>query len=127
MRIIKTLKPCQDRTKSLLARYGPSLLCLRYRSDEVTRQRLKAVELVVQRGSRQTESLHSAARRVSLRVDGWETDVRRRVKAAGGWWGPPKVSELVRLSVVLASLQRALITEVGLVHLYRPCSLRLAP
>ena len=52
VRTLKTLKPGQAGTKALLARYGKSLLCVRYRYDEVTRQRLKTVELIVQRRSR---------------------------------------------------------------------------
>ena len=38
-------------TKDLLARYGGSLLCVRYRFDEGNRESLKTVELVV-RGTR---------------------------------------------------------------------------
>ncbi len=51
MRILKTLKPGKRGTRELLSRYGPSLLCVRYRCDEQTRERLKTVELIVQRRS----------------------------------------------------------------------------
>jgi hypothetical protein len=88
VRILKTLKPGQAGTKRLLARYGASLLCVRYRYDDATRDRLKTVELVVQRRPRQAGRLRPDARRVSLRVGWWERDVRARVKAAGGWWDP---------------------------------------
>ena len=47
MRTLETLKPGQMGTRELLARYGPSLLCVRYRYDEDTRERLKTVESVV--------------------------------------------------------------------------------
>jgi hypothetical protein len=46
------LKPGQKGIEDLLARYGPSLLCVRYRYDEHSNQRVKHVELVVQRFSR---------------------------------------------------------------------------
>ena len=49
MRTRLTLKPGQPGTKSLLARYGKSLVCVRYRYDEQTRQRVKTVELIVDR------------------------------------------------------------------------------
>ena len=49
MRTLKTLKPGQKGTQELLARFGPSLLRVRYRYDDTTHERLKTVELVVQR------------------------------------------------------------------------------
>ena len=51
MRTLRTLKPGQWGTKGLLARHGASLLCVRYRYDEDTREHLKTVELIVQRRS----------------------------------------------------------------------------
>ena len=69
MRTLKTLKLGQAGTKALLARYGKSLLCVRYRYDAVTCQRLKTVELIVQRRSRQPESARRAAHTISVRVD----------------------------------------------------------
>ena len=98
MRTLKTLKPGQDGTKDLLARYGPTLLYVRYRRDEDTGERLKTVELVVQR-SCPTEQAErpgpsglgvraggAASRRVALRIDWRERDLQRRVKSAGGRW-----------------------------------------
>ena len=49
MRTLKTLKPGQKGTKELLTRYGTSLLCIRYRYDETTGERVKTVELIVRR------------------------------------------------------------------------------
>ncbi len=40
MRTLKTLKPGKRGTRELLSRYGSSLLCVRYRYDERTRERL---------------------------------------------------------------------------------------
>ena len=88
MRTLKTLKPSQAGTKGLLARYKKSLLCVRYRYDAVTRQRLKTVELIVQRRSRQPESARRAAHTVSVRIDWQETELRQRIKATGGRWDP---------------------------------------
>ena len=91
MRTLKTLKPGQKGTKELLTRYGPSLLCVRYRYDEDTREGLKAVEIIVQRHSREREAgclgsrktagraESGASRRVALRIGWRERDLRLRV------------------------------------------------
>ncbi len=55
MRTTKTLKPGQKGTRELLQRFGPGLLCVRYRYDDDRRERLKTVELVVKRSSRDGE------------------------------------------------------------------------
>jgi hypothetical protein len=57
---LKTLKPGQKGTKDLLARYGPSLLCVRYRYDEDQRERQTVIDL----GS-------SATRPLALRPGPW--------------------------------------------------------
>ena len=100
MRTLRTLKPGQKGTKELLARHGSSLLRVRYRYDEDTREHLKTVELVVQRRSRERglESLRTrkprsvangaARRKVALRIGWREREVQRRVKSAGGRWDP---------------------------------------
>jgi len=80
VRTLKTLKPGQAGTKALLARYGRSLLCVRYRYDEATRERVKTVELIVRRSSRRP----ATASPLSLRVGWGENALRQRVKAPGG-------------------------------------------
>ncbi len=85
----------------LLRQHGPSLLCVRYRYDEETREHLKTVELVVGRrrreeadcaGSRKPAGrpAGAAGRFVALRVGLRERDLQRRVKSAGGRWDPEK-------------------------------------
>ncbi len=56
MRTVKTLKAGQNGTKELLTRFGPSLLCVRYRYDEDRREHLKTVRLVVEGCSRGREA-----------------------------------------------------------------------
>jgi hypothetical protein len=51
MRTLKTLRPGQKGTKELVGRYGTSLLCVRYRFDDLMRERVKTVELIIQRRS----------------------------------------------------------------------------
>jgi len=98
VRTVKTVKPGQKGTKGLLARYGASLLCVRYRVDEDTRESLKTVELVVRRRSLKREAEcqgsgrfgdraeSAGGRRVALRIGLRERDLQRRVKSAGGRW-----------------------------------------
>ncbi len=71
MRTVKTLKPGQKGTKELLTRFGPSLLYVRYRYDEDSREHVKTVELVVQRRSREGEAecLGSQASGASQRME----------------------------------------------------------
>lgn len=66
MRTLKTLKPGQMGTKDLLARYGPTLLYVRYRCDENTGERLKTVELVVQRSRPTPEAERPGPRRLGI-------------------------------------------------------------
>lgn len=132
MRTLKTLKPGQKGTKELLTRYGTSLLCVRYRYDETTGERVKTVELIVRRYSRDStlarppvrqlaswvrhpgasgdpaaagtpaaprvarSACRTMARTVGLRIDFRETDLRRRVKSAGGRWDPERRLWLLR-------------------------------
>ena len=68
-----TLKPGQRGTKSLAEKYGDALLCVRFRYDAELRQRLKTVELIIQkfgmdtaaaaiRGERSCSSAHQRYR-----------------------------------------------------------------
>jgi len=91
MEIRLTLRPGMAGTKSLLARYGERLVCVRYRYDEKTGRRVKTVELIVQEIAWRGKS--RKPRRddhdlVGVRV-GWnETELRAAVKTAGGIWRP---------------------------------------
>src|SRR5476651_2730552 len=44
-----TLKPGQYGTKSLVKKYGDDLICVRFRYDAKSQQRIKTVELVIER------------------------------------------------------------------------------
>ncbi len=108
MRTLKTLKPGQDGTKELLTRFGPSLLYVRYRYDDDSRERVKTVELVVERKSRDGEAADPrsrasgvraagvAIRRVALRIGRQERGLQQRVKPAGGRWDPARRMWMLR-------------------------------
>ncbi len=86
-RVRLSLRPGQPGTKGLLARYGKQLVCVRYRYDEQTKQRLKTVELIVERAEWDGESRNTDGEAVvAVRVGWQEREVQRKVKAAGGKW-----------------------------------------
>ncbi len=77
------LRPGQPGTKSLLARYGKSLVCVRYRYDERTKQRIKTIELIVDRTKWRPEAGPAGGDTVvALRV-GWEAAAEREVFLRG--------------------------------------------
>lgn len=76
--VIKKLAPSAPGAKRLAARHGDSLICVRYRDDPATGQRLTTVELIVD-----ARPLPPPA---GIRIAYDEIELRRRVKAAGGIW-----------------------------------------
>ena len=84
-----SLAPGQNGTKKLLARYGERLVCVRYRYDAERKVRHKTVELIVETMPWQPNRRN--ARRVptdmvAVRIAFSETELRERIKAAGGIW-----------------------------------------
>jgi hypothetical protein len=83
-----SLAPGQNGTKKLLARYGKRLLRVRYRYDAERKVRHKTVELIVdttpwqpsRRNARRVQDM------VAVRIAFSETELRERIKAAGGIW-----------------------------------------
>ena len=78
------LLPGKKGTKSLVAKYGDALLCVRYRYDEKSRTRLKTVELIIER----TPWVPALERLVPVRIGYSDMIMRERAKAAGGKWNP---------------------------------------
>ncbi len=91
MRTRLTLKPGQPGTKGLLARYGKRLVCVCYRYDKRTHQRVKTVELIVERTNWRPEATSAGGESMFAVQVGWqESELRQRVKEAGGKWDPVK-------------------------------------
>jgi len=83
------LKPGQKGTKRLTETYGDALICVRFRYDEETRQRLKTVELIIDKCEWvPPPPLYDANRLVPLRIEGYELEMRARAKTAGAKWNP---------------------------------------
>lgn len=86
-----TLKPGQHGTKSLLKKYGDALVCVRFRYDAETKQRIKTVELVIERSDWcPPPSRFTNDTLVPLRIDAKDMANRNKAKAAGGHWNPEK-------------------------------------
>jgi hypothetical protein len=74
------MKPGQPGTNGLLRRYGPALVCVRYREDTGGSMRYTTVELVVDQGPPRRQPLV----RVHIRFDDSET--RRLAIQLGAEW-----------------------------------------
>ena len=85
------LKPGQRGTKRLAEKYGADLLCVRFRYDAESRQRLKTVEVIVERKAwRPPEPRYTEDALVPLRIRFDDMESRSLVKAAGGRWDREK-------------------------------------
>ncbi len=84
-----SLAPGQNGTKKLLARYGDRLVCVRYRYDLERKMRHKTVELIVETAPwspRARNARRNPVDMVAVRIGYSETDLRERIKSAGGIW-----------------------------------------
>ncbi len=83
------LKPGQRGSKSLAKQYGDDLLCVWFRYDAKRRQRLKTVELVVERTPwSPPEPRYADDETVHLRIGVDDMPARSQAKTAGGRWDP---------------------------------------
>ena len=84
--VVKTMKAGDPGTRRQLEKYGLDLLFVRYRYDEERHERMTTVELVIDRGQRAPSV--PANQHVGLRLRFEETELRHRVREAGGQWDP---------------------------------------
>lgn len=101
MRTRLTLQPHQDGAKYLLIQYGERLVRIHYRYDEERKRRIKTVELIVEENSWEP-SPYAPSTPVGIRVGLPESDIRRRVKDAGGKWDAQRGVWLLRYDQVAA-------------------------
>jgi len=101
MEIRTVRKPGDKGTRALMKKYGERLVCIRYRYDPVRKKRYKTIELVIGEQDWQPGEPHPqeekasglaprryVTRRVGLRIEYRETELRKQIKAAGGMWDP---------------------------------------
>lgn len=87
------LKPGQNGTKKLLARYGERLVCVRYRYDEARALRATTVELIVSQGPWQPRKRVRRVPRsphgmVYVRIPYDQQELRIKMKLLGALWRP---------------------------------------
>jgi len=86
-----TLKPGQHGTKSLMKKYGDSLVCVRFRYDAETGKRIKTVELVIEECDWTPPTPRFTSDTiVSLRIAASNLPIRTKAKASGAKWNPEK-------------------------------------
>ncbi len=93
--------------------YGDQLVCVRYRYDKIRRKRLKTIELIVDEQDWVPGVIIPADRRVEIRIGFGETELREKVKEAGGFWNPDKKAWIISYHKVLQmGLERRMIDEL---------------
>src|SRR5687767_7628694 len=103
MRTSTTVRLGHRGAKKFLAQYGDRLVCVRYRSDEQKRKRLKTVELIVEEWPWTPRPRRRADESVVLvKVVFSERTLRQQVKEAGGVWNPNKQAWELRYGRAIA-------------------------
>ena len=98
------LKPGQRGTKSLEKKYGDALLCVRFRYDAKLRQRLKTIELTVERSEwTPPPPRFTADTLVPLRIEAADMPMWFQAKAAGGRWNPEKKLWFVKYDKIVGT------------------------
>ena len=98
------LKPGQRGTKSLAKKYGDALLCVRFRYDAALRQRLKTIELIVERTEwTPPPPRYTADTLVPLRITAANIQLRMQAKAADGRWNPEKKLWFVKYGKIVGT------------------------
>ena len=83
MDVKKTLYPGDMGTKRLLKKYGEQLICVRYRIDKLSKERLTTVELIV---DKKPYLNLSPSIRVWVKIKFNEAALREQVKAHNAKW-----------------------------------------
>lgn len=95
------LKPGQRGTKRLIEKYGDDLVCVRFRYDANLRQRLKTVELIVERTDwSPPPPRFTSDTVVPLIIAAADMQARTQAKAAGAKWNPEKKLWFVKYGLI---------------------------
>ena len=101
------LKPGQRGTKKLTEKYGDSLVCVCFRYDPMLRQRLKTVELIVERTDWTPPAPQYFLEALAyLRIEAADMRKRSMAKGAGRRWDGEKRLWFVRYgNIVVTELE----------------------
>ena len=107
------LMPGQKGTKSLVAKYGDALLCVRYRYDRQSHTRLKTVELIVERKPWTPTAHHFMDDTlVPVRIGYGDKELRDQAKAAQGKWNPQAKAWYIEYGKIKGTtLEKLIISE----------------
>ena len=114
-----TLRPGQKGTKRLQEKYGDRLVCVRYRYDSVSGKRYTTVELLeaeskwtTKNASSKGEITNTETRKLGVRIEYWETDLRQKAKEVGAIWRPrQKLWEMAYEDVVELGLENRVVSH----------------
>lgn len=100
-------------TKKLLQKYGDKLLCVRYRYDTERKEKMKTVEIIVEKDPWDgNEGKIPGNKIMHIRVGYGELGTRNIVKAAGGRWNRERrVWELPYQQVQALGLENRIIGD----------------
>ena len=106
-KIRRTLLPGQPGTKKFVTEYGDRLVCVRYRYDKARHCKLTTVEVIAEQRVWKAETRDPLPNALVLvRVAYEETELRKRVKTAGGKWNQRKgVWEMAYANVIALGLR----------------------
>lgn len=107
------LKPGKKGTKRLVEKYGDDLLCVRFRYDAELRQRIKTIELIIERTDwTPPPPKFSSNTIVALQIEAYDIKMREQAKASGGRWNPEKKLWFVKYGqIVGTSLEKHLYVD----------------
>jgi hypothetical protein len=88
MKTYEHVKPGERGAMALHAKYGDSLVCVRYRYDAVRNVKVKTVELVVEEKPCTSGHRYRDGDTVRIGVSFTEKVLRDALKAAGAKWDP---------------------------------------
>jgi hypothetical protein len=109
------LKPGQKGTKRLVEKYGDDLLCIRFRYDAALRQRLKTIELIIEKTDwTPPPPKYSSDTVVALQIEAYDIKMRTQAKALGGRWNPEKKLWFVKYGEIVGTpLEKHLYVDAG--------------
>ncbi|MDD2336371.1 MAG: hypothetical protein PHD01_07315 [Geobacteraceae bacterium] len=100
-----TLKPGQHGTKALVDKYGDALVCVRFRYDAKLRQRVKTVELIVDRSDWTPPTPRFSENTiVHLQIGASDMQMRTKAKKAGARWSPEKQLWYVKYAEIIGTV-----------------------
>ena len=87
----RTILPGLPGTKKYHKKYGDKLVCVRYKYDLNKKEKLKTIEIIVDRQEWKPKSSKIPPNKIiNLKIKYGEIDLARKVKSLGGNWNPKR-------------------------------------